>query len=143
PSSGTACEQTGASSIPRIGSASSGFVTANTHSSSTMLASSVHRPVNSGVDSIRRPSPSECLEGLIVTRETYDRERAENYERRRSGSLTWRREQEIVESFLALADPSPGSSVLDVPVGTGRFNDLYQTFRLRTIGIDISADMLA
>lgn len=78
-----------------------------------------------------------------MTRETYDGEKAENYERRRSGSLTWRREQEIVESFLALANPSPGSSVLDVPVGTGRFNDLYQTFRLRTIGIDISADMLA
>lgn len=65
---------------------------------------------------------------------------AENYERQRLGKK-WVSEDRAVEQFLSLV--GEGSSILDVPVGTGRFFPYFNARKLKTHGADISADMLA
>lgn len=66
---------------------------------------------------------------------------ASRYDARRSTKTKWLREQDAVAQLLARLPA--GSSLLDVPVGTGRFIDLYQSCGLAATGIDVSADMLA
>jgi ubiquinone/menaquinone biosynthesis C-methylase UbiE len=66
---------------------------------------------------------------------------ANAYDDERSKLEKWASEQRIVESFLATL-PS-GSSVVDIPVGTGRFVDAYYRLQLAPTGMDISSDMMA
>jgi ubiquinone/menaquinone biosynthesis C-methylase UbiE len=66
---------------------------------------------------------------------------ASSYEARRTGSADWPKEQAAVERFLA--GLPAGSSIVDVPVGTGRFLEFYKRFGLKPVGRDISLDMLA
>jgi ubiquinone/menaquinone biosynthesis C-methylase UbiE len=66
---------------------------------------------------------------------------AANYERDRTGEPLWQTEQLWVSSLVQTWPR--GSSVLDVPVGTGRFLPIYQQFGMEATGIDTSADMLA
>ena len=49
-------------------------------------------------------------------------------------------EHQAVAGFLSQLDP--GSCVLDIPVGTGRFIPLYNNLGLRATGVDASIDML-
>ncbi|HEY2069201.1 MAG TPA: class I SAM-dependent methyltransferase [Rhizomicrobium sp.] len=65
---------------------------------------------------------------------------ASSYEAQRTGSADWPKEQAVVERFLATL-PS-GSSIVDVPVGTGRFLEFYKRFGLAPTGLDISLDMM-
>lgn len=65
---------------------------------------------------------------------------AEQYDKRRSWSEKWKREQETVEVLLGRLPA--GSLVLDVPVGTGRFLQICQAQGLVGTGIDMSNDML-
>lgn len=69
----------------------------------------------------------------------YSGKAAQGYEAARTPDPKWQREQETVERFLARAAPQ---SVLDAPVGTGRFVPLYSDIE-DVIGLDISADMIA
>ena len=63
------------------------------------------------------------------------------YDAERTDSKRWRREQAAVEAFL---DRLPRDlSVLDVPVGTGRYLPLYQARGHRATGFDASHEMLA
>jgi len=64
---------------------------------------------------------------------------ASTYNRSRSGSERWRKEHAEVRSML---QEYSGATVLDLPVGTGRFVSLYQELRCNYIGVDISDDML-
>ena len=64
---------------------------------------------------------------------------AVNYEARRINGDKWQREQTIIEDMIAGLD----GTVLDVPVGTGRFADAYCRRRLTVAGLDLSPDMLA
>jgi ubiquinone/menaquinone biosynthesis C-methylase UbiE len=66
---------------------------------------------------------------------------ASSYEAMRTGSSDWPKEQAVVERFLRTLPA--GSSIIDVPVGTGRFLEFYKAFGLKPTGLDISADMLA
>ena len=66
---------------------------------------------------------------------------AHGYEAERTGGPEWPREQAIVERFLGLLPR--GVTLLDVPVGTGRFLPFYKACDLRVTGLDISLDMLA
>lgn len=67
--------------------------------------------------------------------------KARNYERTRSSNPKWAIEQEVFGDLVSqFAD---GSTVLDVPFGSGRFADVYQRKHLSVIGIDSSTDMLA
>jgi ubiquinone/menaquinone biosynthesis C-methylase UbiE len=66
---------------------------------------------------------------------------ARQYERSRTGAAKWAAEQEELER---LADQiPPGSRVLDVPVGTGRFAELLIGKEIEFVGIDVSEDMIA
>lgn len=66
---------------------------------------------------------------------------AQLYEAERARKGHWRREQAAVEGFLARLPQ--GLSVLDVPVGTGRFVEFYRARDHRVTGFDASRDMLA
>ncbi|MGV8839891.1 MAG: class I SAM-dependent methyltransferase [Bauldia sp.] len=65
---------------------------------------------------------------------------AADYEDRRSQSGKWQAENETVRGLLA--DLTRGGSILDVPVGTGRFLGLYREAGLAPVGADVSSDML-
>lgn len=64
----------------------------------------------------------------------------ENYEAKRVNDPKWTTEQAIIEGMLS--DLPAGSTVLDCPVGTGRFLHFYAQRGLRFIGMDRSGDML-
>lgn len=68
-------------------------------------------------------------------------EAASTYEARRKGKALWRQEDQIL--LRILQETSPQETVLDIPVGTGRFLPFYRDHQLRVVGIDLSADMLA
>src|SRR5690554_2288064 len=67
---------------------------------------------------------------------------AETYEARRKGTQVWADEQKIVYHMLSTAVNAGARSVMDVPVGTGRFLGHYQALKLNVIGYDISDAML-
>lgn len=64
-----------------------------------------------------------------------------NYEAKRHKQRTWRLEHAAVKKILN-GFPN-GRRVLDVPVGTGRFFQLYKRRSLDVYGADISAHMVA
>jgi len=66
---------------------------------------------------------------------------AADYFAKRRTQIRWAIENEAVETLLT--GMAPGSTVLDVPVGEGRFLKLYKKLGLQATGIDISEDMLA
>jgi ubiquinone/menaquinone biosynthesis C-methylase UbiE len=66
---------------------------------------------------------------------------ATDYERQRIAEPAWPREQAIVSSMLEVLPRN--ATLIDVPVGTGRFFEFYQARGLQAVGIDVSADMLA
>lgn len=61
---------------------------------------------------------------------------AKDYEAKRQG-ITW----ELEDQFL-IAGLDGVKSVLDCPVGTGRFLPFYQERNIKCVGVDISQDML-
>lgn len=71
---------------------------------------------------------------------TYFAEGAQTYLEKRSQHEDWRLEQVAVASFLEQIPD--GSSVLDVPFGTGRFVELYLDKRMDIFGIEQSSDMI-
>ncbi len=65
---------------------------------------------------------------------------ASEYERRRNQMPRWHQELEVVKTYVD--GIKEGSSVLDVPFGTGRFVDNYVNRKLSVFGVDISPDMI-
>jgi SAM-dependent methyltransferase len=61
------------------------------------------------------------------------------YDAKRQESGKWKGENEGVERLL----PEDTRAVLDVPVGTGRFQYLYKERGIKVVGVDTSPDMLA
>lgn len=78
--------------------------------------------------------------GAQAIRNRYRGGRATGYEDRRSGRASWAREHMLVDSMLF--DLPPGSRILDIPVGTGRYAEIYGKRGLRVVGMDVSEDML-
>ena len=70
----------------------------------------------------------------------YKDKTAEEYDRKRSKRKKWKREMAAMQALAAGFEP--GASVMDIPVGTGRFLPLYLSGRHAVYGIDISGDML-
>jgi ubiquinone/menaquinone biosynthesis C-methylase UbiE len=64
---------------------------------------------------------------------------AETYEAKRVKQQRWHRENETVERMMASAT----GTVLDAPVGTGRYLPLWRRLGLTCAGIDVSDEMLA
>ena len=68
---------------------------------------------------------------------------ARDYDQRWSGALSKKRD--LRKAFDVLRDHHHGESfekVLDIPCGTGRFSDLFDTRDCHTIGVDLSIEML-
>jgi len=74
-------------------------------------------------------------------RNRYRKRTAAVYEKRRSWEQKWKNEQAAMNFFLGKIGGE--RSVLDLPVGTGRFLDLYTIHGFLSIGMDVSPDMLA
>ena len=74
------------------------------------------------------------------TARKYTGDTAAGYDKRRKGQEKWTAEQRIIAGILEMV--REGSSVLDVPVGTGRFFELYAGRGFDVTGMDISRDML-
>jgi len=72
-----------------------------------------------------------------VNADHYYGQTAKDYDAKRQG-ITW----ELENQFL-LAGLDGVKSVLDCPVGTGRFLPFYQERKIKCVGVDISHDMLA
>jgi ubiquinone/menaquinone biosynthesis C-methylase UbiE len=66
---------------------------------------------------------------------------ATDYEKDRIGEPLWAYEQDYVERWVASLPQQ--TSMLDLPVGTGRFFDFYRAQNLKVKGIDISPEMIA
>jgi ubiquinone/menaquinone biosynthesis C-methylase UbiE len=71
----------------------------------------------------------------------YDSEIASSYEEVRKVERIWGLEQTYMKRIVQ--EMPEGSSLLDIPVGTGRFLGFYEARKLNVLGIDISASMLA
>lgn len=68
---------------------------------------------------------------------------ATDYESHRRDSEKWQREQDAVADFVErIAAETDDPLFLDVPVGTGRFFDIYERNSVAAVGVDISEDML-
>src|SRR3990172_13164463 len=61
------------------------------------------------------------------------------YEARRAHKAKWKLEHSCLEFLLT----GVRGRVLDVPVGTGRFLELYRKLGLAAVGVDYSSEMLA
>lgn len=65
---------------------------------------------------------------------------ASGYDQKRQHDEKWTTEQKIIEDMLS--DLPAGSTVLDCPVGTGRFLPYYMSKGFKFLGVDLSGDML-
>jgi ubiquinone/menaquinone biosynthesis C-methylase UbiE len=76
---------------------------------------------------------------LTTTSRKYRKKMATGYETKRIKQIRWHQENSAVTEMLT----GMKGSVLDMPVGTGRFLELYHKLKLRPVlGIDTSDDML-
>ena len=66
---------------------------------------------------------------------------AARYDEDRVSEPLWAQEQLSVGTWVALLPE--GSTILDIPVGTGRFLPIYAERRFRVHGYDISVDMIS
>lgn len=71
----------------------------------------------------------------------YYGEGAKIYDKKRLRQKKWWKEATLFEDLLA--NEKPGTTLLDVPYGTGRFIYFYEKHAFNVIGVDLSADMLA
>lgn len=76
---------------------------------------------------------------IAKTTRKYHGRKAETYEAIRTKQERWHLENEVVSRMMAGVSTGP---VLDVPVGTGRFLELYEKLAVSVIGIDASDTML-
>ena len=75
----------------------------------------------------------------------YTGKNAHNYDSSRKSSRKWNNEQNAVELSLTNIMYDDGiHNILDIPVGTGRFFDIYDSLQPtpKVLGIDVSDDML-
>jgi ubiquinone/menaquinone biosynthesis C-methylase UbiE len=85
----------------------------------------------------RIPMPPQATQ--LTGAQKYHGEVAKGYDAKREDTDKWRNEQAIVERWIRELAPK---SVLDIPVGTGRFLPLYAELGCHVIGRDLSSDML-
>lgn len=71
----------------------------------------------------------------------YKGETAKHYLQSRTPTRKWQHEQQVIERLVK--GLPRGSSILDVPLGTGRFLQYYAKHNHTVYGLDISSDMLS
>ena len=89
--------------------------------------------------------PASMLERVSgkarMTAVRYFGEKALRYETKRAGTPKWAGEDRKVREYLL--DLPEGTTILDIPCGTGRFFQFYRERGFKVLGIDISPDMIA
>lgn len=92
------------------------------------------------VPAIRRVAEAMGLASADPGHDHYHGDVARGYLEKRLKQEHWHREQTVVREMLQ--PMATGLQVLDVPVGTGRFVEMYLEKGMHVSGIDISQDML-
>jgi ubiquinone/menaquinone biosynthesis C-methylase UbiE len=78
---------------------------------------------------------------LTQTEKKYHGKKAETYDEIRTKQVRWKVEHETVSGWIEKLKPN---RVLDCPVGTGRFLQMYDAFGVEYVtGVDVSEEMLA
>lgn len=80
------------------------------------------------------------LDGWPTSPDGYTGDIAENYEVIRARQRAWAREHRLIDRWCRSLPA--GTSVLDVPCGTGRLLPIFGRRGIRMLGADVSADML-
>jgi ubiquinone/menaquinone biosynthesis C-methylase UbiE len=75
-------------------------------------------------------------------KQKYKGEIAENYEFKRIHDPKWKRENNVINLILRKISNGKKRNILDIPVGTGRFFEIYKDLNLNVTGADVSGDML-
>jgi len=75
------------------------------------------------------------------TSRKYRGKMASGYEAKRKKQIRWHEENRPVEQMMSLQ--GAGTTLLDCPVGTGRFLKTWEKMGFRVLGIDASEEMLA
>jgi len=76
-------------------------------------------------------------------RQKYTGATARTYDEKRVGDARWQNEQDAVALMLYRVLHERGqATVLDIPVGTGRFFEIYRRLPVDVVGMDVSEDML-
>ena len=70
----------------------------------------------------------------------YTGNKANNYDKKRENTNKWKKENHAVAELIGTLEEI--KTVLDVPVGTGRFIPGYKALGWEVTGVDLSADML-
>lgn len=78
---------------------------------------------------------------IEATSRKYRGRKAETYEDVRTKQIRWQKENDAVEQMMV--DLPRNATVLDCPVGTGRFIPMLTSMGYRVHGIDVSEEMLA
>lgn len=92
------------------------------------------------VPAIRRVAEAIGMASPEPDHDHYHGDVARGYLEKRLKQEHWHREQAVVREMLQ--PMATGLRVLDVPVGTGRFVEMYLEKGMQVFGIDISRDML-
>lgn len=75
-------------------------------------------------------------------KKSYRGENANNYDKARKNNPKWKFEEETLKNILSEIRTQI-SNILDLPVGTGRFLEMYnQTLKVPVYAVDLSEDML-
>lgn len=80
------------------------------------------------------------MQNYCSGKKAYIDEIAATYEEDRKSEHLWHIEQVYMEKVISLLPEE--SSILDIPVGTGRFLDIYQKKNNHVVGVDVSQAML-
>ena len=80
-------------------------------------------------------------ENFYTAKSFYKNEVVKNYNKERTESTKWKREQKAAEDIIASF--TSNSTFLDLPVGTGRLLPLFRKYDQKVYGVDISKDMLS
>lgn len=78
---------------------------------------------------------------IALLKDRYYGDLAATYDDLRIGTPLWKREDKAIRSIISSLQA--GSSLLDVPIGTGRFLSLCREFDISVHGVDASTEMLA
>lgn len=77
---------------------------------------------------------------MYSARQHYRGDVAERYNDERVGDLKWELEQKVMARLIG--ELPQRASILDVPLGTGRYLPFYERGGHRVIGLDVSGDMM-
>ncbi len=76
---------------------------------------------------------------LNELKDQYYGDEAKNYEKNRRKRKVWKEENDFVENCVKKIKPD---TILDIPVGTGRFLSFYEEQGIGVVGVDVSDAML-